>query len=294
RALLLTLQPMTLGELKCNPGTWIVDFLKKPIEFLRSYPERISYNENLYELLWRGNYPGIAELEPEIMADALASYFHTYIERDIRRVSEISDIHNFSRFVQLVANLTAQEINFSQLGREIGISPKTSERWLNVLISTYQWSSVESYSGNTIKRISGKPKGHFIDTGLACYLMHITSPQALAGHPRLGALFETYVVQEVLKQLALFPGNPAVYHWRSYAGAEVDLIIEFDNKFFPIEIKCKANISKKDLSGIIAFRATYPGLHIGPALIIAPVDRIYPVAEDCFVVPFDLNGISTE
>ena len=289
RAVLLTLQPMSLGELKQQANTWIVEYLRDPIAFFASaMSKKVSYDDNVYELLWRGSYPGIAELAPDLMHDAFASYFHTYIERDIRRIAEISDLQTFSRFVQLIANLTAQEINYSQLGRELGIAATTSERWLNILIDTYQWATARAYSGNTIKRISGKPKGYFIDSGFACYLMHITSPRALAGHPRLGALFETYVVQDLLKQLALFPGNPAIYHWRSHAGAEVDLIIEFDNKFFPIEIKSKTNVTKRDFAGIDAFRKTYPKLNIAPAIVIAPVAKVQHIAPDCFVVPFDM------
>jgi predicted AAA+ superfamily ATPase len=289
RAALLNLQPMTLGELKQQPNTWIIDYLQNPAKFLQAKYNRITYTENVYELLWRGGYPGMAELTVDLIHEAFSAYVHTYIERDIRKIGEISDWQQFSRFVQLIANLTAQEINFSQLGREIGISSKTSENWLNILIDTYQWHNIPAYSGNTIKRISSKPKGYFIDTGLACYLMHITSAKALAGHPRLGALFETYVAQELLKQLSLFPGNPAIYHWRSYAGAEVDLIIEFDNKIFPIEIKCKTNLTKRDVTGIKAFRNTYSHLNIEPAIIIAPVTTTYHLTPECFVVPFDIT-----
>ena len=161
---------------------------------------------------------------------------------------------------QLLANLTAQEIQFAQLGREIGISPQTAQRWLNILKSTYQWIDLPAYAGNTLKRISGKNKGYFIDTGLACHLMHISSSQGLLGHPKLGALFETCVVNDLLRQLAVLNANPALYHWRSHAGAELDFLIEMDNIYYPIEIKCKTRPTKADFRGIRAFGETYPAL----------------------------------
>ena len=208
-------------------------------------------------------------------------------------MSDVSDLHEFSRFVALVANLTAQEINFNELGRDIGITPKTAVRWLNILIGSYQWVEVAPYSGNTLKRISGKSKGYFIDTGLACHLMHISTPQALLGHPKLGALFETAVVNDILRQIAMLPGKPAVYHWRSHAGAEVDLLLEMDNIYYPIEIKCKNRPSKHDTSGVKAFRETYPHLKIAPALIICTAHEMQPLGNNCYAMPFDLIGITT-
>ena len=126
------------------------------------------------------------------------------------------------------------------------------------------------------------------DTGMACYLMHIGSVDSLQAHPRLGALFETMVVQDILKQLPFVEGKPAVYHWRSHSGAEIDLLIEINNQFFPIEIKCKSNPTARDAVGIEAFRATYPTLNIAPGIILACVSHIYPVTHNCFAVPFDL------
>jgi predicted AAA+ superfamily ATPase len=123
---------------------------------------------------------------------------------------------------------------------------------------------------------------------MACHLMRISSPDALMGHPRLGALFETYVVQDILRQLSVMATQPAVYHWRTHAGAEVDLILEIDNCYYPIEIKLKSQPNKADIRGIKAFRETYPGLNIGPGLVIAACKTIFPLGENCFAVPFDL------
>lgn len=287
RAVLLSLYPMTLAERYDDAGTWFVDFINQPQQFLSQKISRIG--EPLAEVLWKGGYPGLISLADDLQSDALDSYLRTYIERDVRLLSEVNYLQEFSRFVQLLANLTAQEIQFTQLGREIGISPQTAQRWVNLLKSTYQWIEIPAYSGNTIKRLSGKGKGCFIDTGMAAHLMHISSPQALLGHPKLGALFETYVVNDILRQLPLLRGKPAVYHWRSYGGAELDLLIEMDNVYYPIEIKCKTRPSKVDARGIRAFRETYPNLKLAPGLLICATDTIFPLSEDCFAIPFDLK-----
>lgn len=286
RAAILSLYPFTIAERYNNASSWLVHYFKNPHEFLTHSHPRI--NLPLASMIWKGGYPGLLDINEELQPDMLHSYLSTYIERDLRLLSEVSDLQEFSRFVQLIANLTAQEIQFTQLGREIGISPQTAQRWLNLLKSTYQWTELPAYSGNTIKRISTKGKGYFIDTGLVCHLMHISTPNALLGHPKLGALFETYIINDILRQLPLLPGNAAVYHWRSHAGAEVDLLLEMDNVFYPIEIKCKSHPTKKDLQGSQAFKQTYPHLKLGPSLLICATEKIFPLDKDCFAIPFDI------
>jgi predicted AAA+ superfamily ATPase len=292
RAALQSLYPMTLSERYDNALSWVAAYISNPEAFIKQQACKLSAtDETLASIVWKGGYPGLITLTEDLYPDALNSYFHTYIERDVRLLSEVSDLQEFTRFVQLCANLTAQEIQFSELGRDIGISPHTSQRWLNLLISTYQWTDIPAYAGNTIKRISKKNKGYFIDSALACHLMHISSPNALLSHPKLGALFETYVVNDILRQLPLVRGNPAIYHWRTHAGAEVDLLLELDNVYYPIEIKCKKRPTVSDLSGIKAFRETYPKLNIAPALVICSVDKIMPITHDCYAVPFNLTGV---
>ncbi len=134
----------------------------------------------------------------------------------------------------------------SQIGREIGISPPTAKRCLNLLNYTYQWLKIPAYHGSTIKRLSGKSDGCFTDTGFACYKQRVSSPEALAISPQLGALFETWVVNHLHKQAHQMLVPPNFYHWRTSAGAELDLILERDGCFYPIEIKCKTNPTKSD------------------------------------------------
>lgn len=146
----------------------------------------------------------------------------------MRQVADVADQHLFSRFLALCAALSGQEVNHSQLGRELGVTPQTAGRWLALLSATFQWLEIQPYHGSTIKRIARRPKGYLSDTGLAAYLQHVPSPLALGDHPLQGALFETHVVLDMLKLLQVCGARPQLWHWRSHGGAEVDLLLERD------------------------------------------------------------------
>lgn len=222
----------------------------------------------LMEHIFRGQLPEAQGLPVDLVSDFLESYISTYIERDIRLQADISDLQLFNRFYRLCGALSGQEVNYAQLGRDIDLSPQTAKRWMDILKSTFQWIEIPAYSGNTVKRISGKPKGYLSDTGLAARSLFISSPRALASHPNWGTLVETLVVTDILKEISFMDSPPGVYHWRSHSGAEVDLILEMDGKFLPIEIKATARPGRKDTLGIKAFRETYPNLHVTDGVVI--------------------------
>ncbi|HNV70905.1 MAG TPA: DUF4143 domain-containing protein, partial [Candidatus Ozemobacteraceae bacterium] len=148
------------------------------------------------------------------------------------------------------------------------MSPNTGRKWLDLLAATYQWFEVPPYHGNTIKRVSGKTKGYFSDTGFASTLHQISSPKALAMNPMLGPLFETWVVSTIRRLFCTIPSRPGMYHWRTAGGAEIDLVLELDDCLFPIEVKCKTHLSGNETRCFRAFRETYPKKRIMPGLIL--------------------------
>ncbi len=241
----------------------------------------------LFERLWRGFLPEAHFLPVESIPDFHMAYQRTYIERDARLLADVSDWQQFGRFVRLVSALSAQEVNRSQLGREIGVAPPTAERWLGILKATFQWFEVPAFSGNTVKRVGSKAKGFIADTGLACWSLAISTPNAVPSHPAWGALFETAVFAEIRKATSLLSPRPIVHHWRSKGGAEVDLLLERDGTFFPIEVKAASRPSRGDTSGITAFRKTYPGLRVAKGLVVAPCERLLPLSENDFAMPWD-------
>ena len=289
RAIIITLDGFSLAETShaAIKKPWLLQWLDNPDQFVRQSLNRLSLPYSLYEMLWRGALPEANFLPKEVVADFHASYQRTYIERDIRLLADVSDLAQFGRFVRLVAALTAQEINYSELGRDIGIAPQTAKRWLTTLVQTFEWFEIPAYSNNPIKRISEKPKGYFADTGQVCYSQMISSPEAIAAHPLWGALFENAVVSELRKQANLITTPPQFYHWRLHSGAEIDLILERDGKLYPIEIKAKSKVTSSDAKNITTFRKLYPQLNIQKGLIIAPSASHYAVTEQDWVVPWD-------
>ncbi|HRY43974.1 MAG TPA: DUF4143 domain-containing protein [Thermoanaerobaculia bacterium] len=187
----------------------------------------------------------------------------------------------------LDAALTGQELNRSQLGREIGVSPRSAERWLGTLRATFQWFEVPAFSGNTGKRVASKAKGYVADTGFAGHALAISTPNAVASHPAWGALFETAVYAEIREAVSLISPRPVVHHWRTGAGAEVDLLFERDGTFFPIEVKAASRPSRRDTNGITAFRKTYPKLRVARGLVVAPCETMAPLSENDWAMPWD-------
>lgn len=284
---ILNLEGLTLYEMFEQPEkTWLGSYLKSPGKF--SLKCNLLTVPPLVNILWRGSLPGILDMPDEIVPGYFRSYIQTYVERDIRLLENIRELSSFDRFLGLSAALCGQEINFSQLGREIGVTPATARRWLNLLENTFQWLELFSYHGNTIKRISGKPKGFWSDTGLACHLQRISSPEALAVSPLRGAMFETWVINSLHRQaLSLLPTPPNMYHWRTTGGAEVDLIFELDGRLFPIEVKCKSTLSGHDTRGLRAFRETYGKNMVMPGLIIYAGNECYRIDPFTTAVPWN-------
>jgi len=115
----------------------------------------------------------------------------------------------------------------------------------------------------------------------------LSSSQALGGHPIPGALFETAVVAEIRKLAATLTTPPALYHWRSHGGGEVDLVLERDGRLHPIEIKLTTRPTRGHTRGITALRRTYPELEIAPGLVICATDHLQRLSDTDWALPWD-------
>lgn len=289
RALFVDMDSFCLSEInECIPQqSWLERWMQGDIESFGQSHSRIECSRTLTEQLWRGWLPKTDQIDIDDIPTYYRSYLQTYIERDARLQADVSDWQQFGKFVQLAAALTSQEINYSQMGSKVGMSYKTVQRWLMVLKATFQWYEVPAFSSNTLKKIRGKSKGYIADTGLACSLNLISSYKALLGHPMIGAFFETAVVSEIRKMSYSMNTPPQMYHWRSYGGAEVDLILEMDGILFPIEIKLTSNPARRDTVGITAFRKTYPNQKIAPGLVICPCEKFMKISDQDYALPWD-------
>lgn len=271
---------------RAGESSWLAAYLKDPHAFAKNAPDLpvLCMPVSLCEYIWRGELPGLVPFSNEDVPAYWNSYVRTYVERDIRMMADLSNLSDFGRFLRLCGALTGQELVQSQLGRELGINPKTARSWLNLLAWSYQWLELPAYSGNAIKKLSSKPKGHLQDSGLACYLNAIPTPESLLTSPLFGNIFESWGVGWIHRQIQRLPLAPALYHWRTYNGAEVDLVLDYDGKLFPIEFKAASKLSKHDTRGIQAFRSAYP--HAAPGVIIYGGSLAYPLSEHAVAIPW--------
>ncbi len=198
--------------------------------------------DNLWTLIWTGSYPRIYDrrLDP---GRWLADYTTTYIQRDVRQVLNVTELETFTTFLRLVAGRTANEQHLSALGGDAGVSHPTVRAWLSVLETSFICVRLSAWARNLRKQAVKAPKLHLIDTGLACHLLGITEPGQLLYHPLRGALFESWVVSEVLKS-RLHRGAPArLFHFRETRGLEIDLVLEEGTRLVAVEVKSGATVA---------------------------------------------------
>lgn len=287
---ILELPGFSLAEKYTSSDDWLLSWLdahEHVDDLLDILTAKHSLRLSATKEIWRGGFPEVQTLSEDVVPGWMRGYVSTYLQRDVRMLLDVRDEMQFSAFLSLCASLTAQECNYSQLGRDIGLTSPTVKRWLGILRGTFQWLEVPAFSGNRIKRLSEKPKGYFSDTGLACYLMRISSEQAVQGHPAFGALFESMVVTDIHKRIQALPLPPSMYHYRQHSGAEVDLLLEKDGKFYPLEVKATTRIHPKHTRSIKIFQEIM-GRQSGTGVVVYAGDEVRKLGESCIAVPFDL------
>ena len=214
-----------------------------------------------------------------------SAYVKTYIERDLRELSEIGDTVKFTNFMIAVAASTGQLVNVASLARDVGISAPTAERWLSILVASNIVYLLQPYSNNVMKRAIKTPKLYFLDTGLAAYLTKWNSPEVLKTGAMAGAFFESFVVSEIIKSYYnAGVSDPPLYFYRDKDMNEIDLLIENNGVLYPIEIKKHADPKKSDAK---AFRLidSIPGVKKGQGGIVCLYDNLITLTEGVKVIP---------
>ena len=192
--------------------------------------------KSLDQTLLAGGYPRILDqkLDP---SDWLRSYVATYIERDVRTISNVGDLVTFQRFVELCAGRTAQLLSYSSLAADCGISQPSAKAWLSILETSFVAFRLPTFRSNLRKRLVKMPKLHFYDSGLACWLLGIRTVEQLRSHPLRGAIFETWVVSEIYKHRVNRGETGGLSFYRDRDAAEADLVIERPGRLTLVETK---------------------------------------------------------
>jgi len=241
RCAILNLLPFSRAELEdqpqAEPG--------RPSELF----DNLRTGLDLWAILHSGFYPRIHDqgIPPAVW---LSDYVQTYIERDVRSLSNIGDLTLFSRFLALCAGRAAQLLNYSSLAADAGIAVDTARRWISVLNTSFIIFLLPPHHRNFNKRLIKTPKLYFYDTGLLCHLLGIRQAAQIPAHPLRGALFENLVVAETAKAYLHHRRIPPLYFWRDRSGHEVDLIIEEAGELFPVEIKSGQTVAGDMLAGL--------------------------------------------
>jgi len=202
------------------------------------------------EAILKGCYPRMfveGALTPEYV---YPSYIQTYLERDVRLISKVTDLTLFRKFLGLCAGRVGQLLNISALASDCGISVPTTHAWLLILQASYIIYLLQPHHVNFNKRLIKSSKLYFYDTGIACSLLHITTVEQLQQHYLRGALFENLIITDSAKQFYNKAKNPPLYFWRDSHGHEVDCLIERGSELLPIEIKAGMTFQKNFLEGI--------------------------------------------
>lgn len=203
-----------------------------------SYDELKSYGKNYTanELMFKGHYPPVYDrnIRPVTF---YATYVSTYLERDVRKISQITDFSRFTRFIQLLAGRTGQLLNKNSLSIEVGISHTTVEKWISVLETAYIVFRLEPWFVNFNKRLVKQPKIYFYDTGLVSYLLGIRNEKEIFSNYLRGNLFENFIISELMKENFNRGQNYKFWFWRDNHNNEIDLLIDTGIRNIAVEIK---------------------------------------------------------
>jgi uncharacterized protein len=253
RTALLRLLPFTLGEA------------------LRLRPERAA--QTAAQWIVQGFYPRIHDLRLD-PAQALADYFATYVERDLRALAAVQDLRRFERFVRLCAGRVGQLVNLTSLANDAGIAQSTAQAWLDLLQTSYICHLLPPWFVNTGKRLIKSPKLYFYDVGLAAWLLGIKSAEQAERDPLWGSLFENLVVMEALKHQYNRGDHRPVHFYRDSTGHEVDLLLPTDGaRWRAIEIKAGATVHSDLFRGLAQFAKAH-GEHLERGAVVYGGDQV--------------------
>lgn len=240
--------------------------------------------QEIYTKIFEGGMPKL--VSQKINRDRFYSdYVNTYLERDIYLLEQVGKLNDFYNFLAFMAARTAQELNYSEISKELGISAPTVKEWVTILERSGIIFVLHPWYSNISKRLVKTPKVYFMDTGLATYLCRWPTPETLESGAMDGAFFETFVISEIVKSYYNSGKRADLYYYRDIDKKEIDLIINIGNSLYPIEIKKskQPNNPDKNFSVLKKFN-----MEIKPGLIICMADDLLPYNKTTWLCPVSL------
>ena len=280
RVAVIPMQGLSISETLGSPGG---AFSGDPSEWLERAKKRSPQNlKETYRRIFTGSMPraysGVFDRDM-----FYSSYVDTYLQRDIRDLTQVADQMTFLRFMTACAARTSGLINYAEVAKDVGISAPTAKQWLSILLTSGVVFLLEPYFNNALKRIVKSPKMYFMDTGLCAYLTRWDSPETLEVSAMAGQFFETYAVSEVIKSYYNAGKRPPVFYYRDADQKEIDLILEANNTLYPFEIKKSASPGRDTIRRFDTLRRTKK--EIGAGGVICMTDSVYPINKNNYYLP---------
>lgn len=271
-------------------------FQTNPTYLMNRLPVRTPHGLNeIYNRIFKGSMP-------ELYADGnidwetyYRSYVDTYLQRDIRDLAQVADEMQFYNFMTIVAAHTSKPVVYEELATMAGVSSPTAKKWLSILVSSHIIALVQPYHNNALKRVVKMPLLHFLDTGLAAYLLKWGNPEALEKGAMSGAFFESYVFSEIYKSYLNAGKEPPIFYYRDRDQKEIDLLIYQNGVLSPIEIKKAASPGKTAIKNFDVLKpvtqaGAFDGLEslkveIGTGSVVCMANDLLPINEKNWYVP---------
>ena len=300
RVALLHLSPLSQSEIMKRPPEPPFS-LELPLLSERQNGRQMLNTPEVFQRIHQGGMPALVTGTYSNASIFYSSYIDTYMERDVRRLSNDIDSLKFLRFLRSVAARTSQQVNYKGIAEELArrefvvfnvnaydaeIDQTTAKNWLHVLEALGIIFLLEPYSNNVLKRTVSTPKLYFYDSGIVCYLTRWSSPETAMEGAMSGALLENYTVAEIIKTYQNAGQEPFLYYYRDKDAREIDLILERDGKLFPIEIKKMASPPKK-LTKVFDLIDKSP-LQRGTGAILCMADQLGAFDQNNLIVPISL------
>ena len=249
----------------------------------------------IYRRIFKGSMPELYADENVDWETYYRSYVDTYLQRDIRDLTQVADEMQFYNFMTIVAAQTSKPVVYEELANATGISAPTAKKWLSILVSSHIIALVHPFHNNALKRVVKMPLIHFLDTGLAAYLLKWGNSEALEKGAMSGAFFESYVFSEIYKSYLNAGKEPPIFYYRDKDKKEIDLLLYQNGILSPIEIKKSASPGKAAIKNFrvlepITTEPAHAGIEslkveIGTGSVICMANDLLPLDEKNWYVP---------
>lgn len=285
RVALLRLPPLSQGEIMGCPENTPFRLELSALSARQKHRTLLEV-PSMFKYIYRGGMPALVSGACQDANIFYSSYIDTYLERDVRRLSNDIDSLKFLKFLRASASRTSQQVNYKGIADDAEIDQVTVKNWLHVLEALGVIFLLHPYSNNVLKRTVSTPKLYFYDTGLVCYLTRWSSADTAMEGAMSGALLENYAVAEIMKTYQNAGQEPYLYYYRDKDAREIDLIMKQDGKLFPVEIKKMASPPKK-LTKVFELIEKSP-LQRGSGAVLCMADKLSAFDQNNLIVPISL------